>query len=285
MFKSRFFTFEGLQIHYTEWGTRGSPGVVMWHGFGRNCRDFDRLAAHMAGTNFCVCIDTPGRGLSSWSPTPKDHYRIDFLAKVADAFVNHVFGADGPQVDWVGTSMGGLVGMHAAATVLKTRIRKLILNDVGPTISKAAVERISKYSHIVPVYDTLAEMEAFFRQVYAPFGPTISDDQWMEIAITSSRRTDKGKWTVHYDPEITFGLKDPSSGDTAALDSWEQYRQVTCPMLLIWGELSDLLLPEHVEKMKAEGPQLEVAQVMGVGHAPPLNVPEHFELVTKFFAS
>ena len=158
---------EGREIHYTEWGAQHAETVIAWHGLARTGRDMDDIAAHLAQRYRVICPDTIGRGLSQWSPAPEKEYCLAFYADLARALADRLGLA---QVHWLGTSMGGAIGIHAAAGALRGRIRRLVLNDVGPQLADAAIQRIRAYAGSPPAFDTVSELEAYFRSVYKPYG-------------------------------------------------------------------------------------------------------------------
>ena len=199
---SRYATCAGYEIHYMEWGAREAPVVIAWHGLARTGRDMDELAAHLAPRYRVICPDTIGRGLSQWARAPLDEYRLSFYARIAaDLFDQLCI----DKAHWVGTSMGGAIGTVCASGLfqpqLKGRITSLLLNDNAPRLADAALERIKAYAGQPPAFDTVMELEAFFRQVYQPYG-WLSDAQWRRLTDTSTRRLPDGRVTPHYDPAM-----------------------------------------------------------------------------------
>lgn len=274
---SNYVTVLDRELHYTEWGSPEAPAIVMWHGLARTGRDFDDIAAWFAPTHRVICPDTIGRGLSQWSPRPDDEYNLDFYARLATAFVD-ALGLT--SFDWIGTSMGGAIGTVAAATHLRGRVRHLVLNDNGPSLARAAIERIRTYAGNPASFSRVSELEAYLRTVYKPFG-WLSDEQWRRLAETSVRRLPDGTVTPHYDPRmvVQFVLHPDD------YERWAEYDAVTAKTLCLRGELSDLLLPETVAEMQRRGPRCELIVVPGVGHAPALNVPGQIEPIARFLAS
>ena len=279
---SGYATCAGREIHYTEWGSQHSRTVVAWHGLARTGRDMDELAQHLCSRYRVICPDTLGRGLSQWSPDPGNEYTLAFYSRLAAELFDQLAIA---EAHWVGTSMGGSIGTICAAALaqphMKGRIRSLVLNDNAPRLADAAVARIRAYAGNPPAFDTMAQMEAFFRQVYKPFG-WLSDAQWRRLAETSARRLPDGRLTPHYDPAMVRQFTDHPN-DYAL---WEHYDAITIPVLCLRGAESDLVLRETVEEMKTRGPGsrglLRAVEVPGCGHAPALNVPEQLDLVASF---
>ncbi|RDS79998.1 alpha/beta fold hydrolase [Dyella psychrodurans] len=269
---SQYLTCEGREIHYMEWGSQHTETVIAWHGLTRNGRDMDYIARHLAQRRRVICPDTLGRGLSQWSPIPEVEYSLAFYEKLAVALVNGVGAKD---VLWLGTSMGGAIGMMATVGGLKGRIRKLVLNDFGPVTNPVAIARIKAYGTQLPVFRTMTQLEQFFREAYEPFG-WISDEQWRLIAETSMRRLPDGRVTPHYDPKIMYQIVHRPR-DRDLRDTWNR---IDIPVLCLRGEHSDLLLAEAAEQMKDRA---QVVTIPGCGHAPALNTPEQYALIENFF--
>jgi pimeloyl-ACP methyl ester carboxylesterase len=182
------------------------------------------------------------------------------------------------EAHWIGTSMGGALGIHLAAGPLKGHIRRLVLNDIGPKLGEAAVARIRTYAGNPPQFDRVAELEQYFRTVYQPFG-WLSDEQWRRLTESSTRRTADGKVTPHYDPKMVLQFECHPHD----YDLWAAWDAIDVPTLCLRGETSDLLLPETAEEMRQRGPRAAVVTIPGCGHAPALNVPDQFALVERFF--
>ena len=274
---SRYLTCEGRELHYTEWGAQHEETVIAWHGLARTGRDMDDIAAHLAQRWRVICPDTLGRGLSQWSPEPEREYCLAFYVKLAAALV------DGLRIDrfhWLGTSMGGAIGMLAGATSLRGRLRRLVLNDSGPQTADAAIERIRSYAGNPAAFDTVTELERYFRSVYTPYG-AMSDAQWRRLAETSTRRLPDGRVTPHYDPKMVMQFT--HHADDYAL--WNAWDSLDIPVLCLRGEHSDLLLPDTAEQMRRRGPRAVIATIAGCGHAPSLNTPEQFALIKRFLAA
>ncbi len=274
---SRYLRCEGRELHYTEWGAPDAPPLVMWHGLARTGRDFDELAQALAPDYRIICPDTIGRGLSQWSPDPVAEYRLDFYARLARALLDGLALA---SVRWVGTSMGGAIGMHAAATTLRDRISRLVVNDIGPELPRAAVRRILDYAGDPPAFDTVTELETWLRAAYKPYGWQ-SDEQWRRMAETSMRRLPDGRVTAHYDPAIVGQF----SHHPDDYDRWSGYDSLRMPLLLLRGAESDLLLPEVAEAMTRRGPRAQRIDFPDCGHAPALNVAPQIEAVRQFLAA
>jgi len=286
LFTSQYIDCAGVQLHYTDWGKAERGTVIAWHGLARTGRDMDELAEHLSRQGYrVICPDTVGRGLSQWSRAPEQEYCLAFYARLARELMD---GLQLRAVHWVGTSMGGAIGTLCAAGLvepsLKHRILSLVLNDNAPELAQAAIERIKAYAGQPPAFDTLTELEAFFRQVYKPFG-WLSDAQWRRLAETSMRRMPDGRVTPHYDPAMALQFTAHPNDYLI----WQHYDTITQPVLLLRGAESDLVLPETVAAMRRRGPgkrgKLKVIEVPGCGHAPALNVLQQWEWVADFIST
>ncbi len=273
---SKYLVCSGREIHYMLWGAEHRETVVAWHGLARTGRDMDYLAASLADRYRVVCPDTIGRGLSEWSPEPHVEYCLPFYAGIAESLIGQL-GID--TLHWVGTSMGGAIGMYLAGGSLRSQIKRLVLNDIGPKLGEAAVGRIRSYAGNPAQFDRVSELEQYFRAIYKPYG-WLPDEQWLQLTESSTRRTEGGKVTPHYDPKMALQFVH----HPADYDLWESYDRILAPTLCLRGESSDLLLPETAEEMRSRGPAAVVVTIGGCGHAPALNVPDQVALVRRFLA-
>ena len=282
---SHYLPCHGFNLHYTAWGDASLPVVIAWHGLARTGRDFDALAEQLSAHYRVICPDTIGRGLSQWSANPKHDYSFATYARITLDLMDalHI-----QQAHWVGTSMGGALGLVCAAGLevpaLKGRILSLVLNDIAPEISIAAVERIKAYAGQPPAFDTVPELEAFFRAAYAPFGFQ-TDAQWTHLTETSTRRLPDGRVTPHYDPQITQQF----FREVPEYPMWNEYDALHIPVMVLRGANSDLISPETIQAMHTRGPgaqgRLRSEEIAGCGHAPALNVPAQWQLVMDFLKS
>ncbi len=282
-FTSHYLTCAGREIHFTDWGAEHQKVVIAWHGLARTGRDMDELAAHLSEQGYrVICPDTIGRGLSAWSPLPKQEYCLAFYAQIAVDLFRQL---DIAQAHWVGTSMGGAIGTVCASGLvvpeMQQRILSLTLNDNGPQLADAAITRIRSYAGSPPAFNSVLELEAFFRQVYKPYG-WLSDAQWRRLTETSARRLPDGRVTPHYDPAMVEQFISHPNDYLI----WDHYDAIGVPVLCLRGENSDLLLPETIQAMRARGPgasgRLTVVEVSDCGHAPALNVPTQLDCVAEF---
>jgi len=247
--------------------------IIMWHGLARTGRDFDPAAEYFCNRYRVICPDTIGRGLSQWAFDDKD-YCLETYGNIALDLLEQL---DIQNMRWVGTSMGGALGMKLASNELKGRISHLVLNDFGPEPTKESIERILSYAGNPPSFDTMAELEFFLRTVYAPYG-YLPDCQWRMMAETSARRMDNGKITVHYDPRMVQQFVNYPTDYVL----WDAYDKVEAKTLLLRGEDSDLLPADWAREMTTRGPKCKLEEIPNCGHAPALNVSDQLNLLERF---
>ena len=249
---------------YVEWGDAENPKVLVCvHGLTRSGRDFDFLAQALAADYRVVCPDVVGRGRSDWlrnkSLYALPQYCADMTALLARLNVE--------TVHWVGTSMGGLIGM-ALASQPETPITRLVLNDVGPVITAVSLERIGTYLGAAPRFDSIEQAEAFVRFVSATFG-SFSNEQWRHLTVHVTRTAADGKVEFAYDPGIAQSFREMlAASDGKDIELWPLYDGIACPTLLLRGETSDLLTHDAALQMAGRGPRASLVEVPGVGHAP-----------------
>ncbi|MEN3111459.1 alpha/beta fold hydrolase [Uliginosibacterium paludis] len=267
----------GLQLHrmaYTDWGDPDNPDLVFCvHGLTRNARDFDRLAAALSPRYRVICSDVAGRGLSDWLLDPSGY--------VVPNYVNHMLtllarsGAE--RIHWVGTSMGGLIGMGLAA-LDQSPIRSLVLNDVGPVLDAPALRRIGEYVGRAPRFASVEEAEAYMRRVGPGFGE-LDDQAWREITLSSIRQAGEG-WCMRYDPAIGEVMR--ATVDTMDANLWPLWDRIRCPVLVLRGEHSDLLSSATLAEMTQRGPGARTVVIPDTGHAPMLMKAGEIALVSDF---
>ena len=261
------------RVVYYEWGAPDNAQVVICvHGIGRNGRDFDVLGEALAATHRVLAVDMPGRGQSEWLREPMDYVTPVYLTALTALIARS--GAD--EVSWVGTSMGGILGMVAAAQP-GTPVQRLVVNDVGPTIEPSALARIAQYFGTDPTFATYGEIAAYVRTISAPFGP-LSEAQWEHVVRTNVRQRDDGRWAIGYDPRIAI----PFRAQSAPPDLWPVWDAIRCPTLVLRGAQSDLLSAAIAQTMTTRGPRARVAEIPHVGHAPMLLSPDQVALVVDF---
>ncbi|MGC2854244.1 alpha/beta fold hydrolase [Novispirillum sp. DQ9] len=257
------FRAEGFRrMVYWEWGNPHNKNVVLCvHGLTRNGRDFDWLARALSDRYRVICPDVLGRGQSDWLDDPAGYSYAHYLADMATLIARS--GAE--TVDWIGTSMGGLIGMMLAVSD-DSPIRRLVLNDVGAFIPKAAVERLQAYVGKDPTFPNQTEAERYLRVMYQEFGD-LTDEQWGHLTRNGMRLREDGLLSPAYDPAIAEVLNAQPAQDVVMWPLWDA---VACPVLVLRGANSQLLLPETVGEMRKRGPGCEVEEFEGVGHAPAL---------------
>ncbi len=261
------------KLAYAEWrGDSDSVPVICAHGLTRNGRDFDRLAEALQPQRTVFCPDIAGRGQSDWLPNGALYGYPQYLADI-----NALIARTGAtQVDWVGTSMGGLIGMLLAA-LPQSPIRRLVINDIGPFITLAALQRIGFYVGATPGFDSVEEVETHMRKIYAPFGQ-LSDADWRHLAAHGTRTLANGQLALNYDPAIAQSF----ATMTQDADFWPYYDNITCPTLALRGALSDLLSAEVAEAMTQRGPRAQLITFPDTGHAPALMAPDQIAAVREF---
>lgn len=261
------------RVAWYEWGLADARDVVVCvHGVGRNGRDFDVLGEALGTTHRVLAPDMPGRGRSDWLADPGDYVFSTYLTTLTALIA--ASGAE--RVSWVGTSMGGLLGIVMAAQ-RDTPVARLVVNDVGPVIEPAALARIGTYLGANPSFATYDEVDAYVRTISAPFGP-LTDAQWDHVTRTNVRHDADGRWRIAYDP----GIAVPFRASPAPADLWPLWDRVTCPVLVLRGEHSDLLSRDTAAAMAERGPRAQVVEIAGVGHAPMLLDAAQVEVVAAF---
>ncbi len=271
------------RMAYWEWaGPRAdAPVLVCVHGLSRQGRDFDTLAQNLSTQYRVICPDVVGRGQSDWLPNPAG-YQVP--AYVAD-MVTLIARLDVAQVDWVGTSLGGLIGL-GLASLPQSPVRKLVLNDVGPSLRFEALQRIGSYLGLPMSFANEAEGAAYLESISKGFGPH-SSEQWAALSHPMFKPDADGRLKLHYDPMIAAPFKlitaDMAAAGEAAL--WAAYDALRCPTLLLRGAESDLLTPETAQAMTERGPKAKLHVFAGVGHAPMFVQDEQIEVVREFLLS
>jgi pimeloyl-ACP methyl ester carboxylesterase len=266
---------------YREWGDPIAARVVICvHGLTRNGRDFDTLAVSLAVAGCrVVCPDVVGRGDSGWLADPAGYGFPQYVADMT-LLLAHL---EVEAVDWVGTSMGGLIGMMLAAQP-GTLLGRLVLNDVGPFLPKAALERIAGYVGHDPRFADRAAAEAYLREIHGGFG-ALADHEWRHLTETSVVVAESGgegggqaaqALRLHYDPGIGAGFRTRPVED---VDLWAVWDRITVPSLVLRGADSGLLLPETAAEMTRRGPRAELVEIADCGHAPALMDPSQVALV------
>ena len=293
------------RVAYFDWGNPSAAFcAICVHGLSRNSRDFDFLARDLARDSRVVCMDVAGRGESEWLADKADYRFSTYLADAA-ALIARIttpppkpyFGAfrgrraanaEALRIDWIGTSMGGLIGMLLAAKA-GSPIRRLVVNDVGPFIPWGALYRLKGYVDGGRAFKGLDEVEGYLRQACEPFG-ALSDEQWRHLAEHSAEALDAGEYRLRYDPAIRHTLRGhadpefPLGPNFAGIDLWSVWTEIRCPVLVLRGAESDVLSRSTLERMRASKPGVEVVEFPGVGHAPALMSEPQIAAVREFLS-
>jgi pimeloyl-ACP methyl ester carboxylesterase len=266
------------KVSYLEWGDpRNQRVLVCVHGLTRCARDFESLAAAMSDKYRVVSVDIAGRGDSDWLADPMLYQLPQYL----NDMVTVIARLDVESVHWVGTSMGGLIGMALAAQP-GTPVQKLVINDAGPVVSKVSLERIASYVGLAPAFPNIEAAEKYVRTVSAPFGPH-SDAEWRFLTEVVMRKNADGSLRLHYDPKLAepFRALMPE-GD---MELWPVWEAIKCPTLVLRGAQSDLLTRATFEKMSSTGPKAKGVEFAGVGHAPTIMHADQIKPVRDFLLS
>ena len=274
------------QIAYSEWGHPDptQSTVICSHGFQRNKHDFDALADYLSKQGRHVfCPDTVGRGKSDWLQKPQ-HYTFEQYIADMTALIARTTAT---QIDWIGTSMGGLIGMMMAS-VPNSPIKRLVLNDISPQIPIQGLRRLSKYTNTGPTFSNQEEAKHYLKIIYASFG-NLSEAQWDTFTENSVERNSSGMYVATFDPniaqsktkehlwwELVHHPHKALEGILFDIDLWSIWLKIKCPVLIIHGLHSDILLPEHIAKMQRTHPNTDLMVVENAGHAPALlDLAEH----------
>lgn len=288
---------------YYEWGDPDSEDVVLCvHGLTRTGRDFDALADMLSSRFRVICPDVVGRGLSDWLSNPT-YYGLPQYASDMLTLISCI----GPRrLHWVGTSMGGLIGLayanliaqyqansavltpaqrHTPLQEMNARLDSIILNDVGPHIEPTSLERIGQYVGEPVDFSCFEEAVEYIQETCASFGPH-TPEQWRQLTRYVYIEY-AGRWIKHYDLSLAVGFKELSPERAAQGEAflWDAFNSLTVPTLLIRGRQSDLLSEQTCLKMLAHQPLARLTQIEGVGHAPTLMDAEQIAVVSDFLLS
>jgi pimeloyl-ACP methyl ester carboxylesterase len=267
------------RMAYWEWGDPANPRVLVCvHGLTRQGRDFDTLAQAMATDYRVVCPDVVGRGRSDWLTDPLGYQLPQYVGDMVTLLAR----LNAQTIDWVGTSMGGLIGLGLAAQA-GAPLRRLVLNDVGPTIEPLALQRIGQYLGVPARWATLDEAADAMWVISQGFGPH-TRAQWLALTEPQLKRDDDGLYKPRYDPGIAAPFRAITPEIAAAGEAllWQAWDRLTLPVLLLRGAQSDLLSPATAQAMTRRGPRAHLVELPGVGHAPTLVQPEQVAVVRDF---
>lgn len=280
-YQERFFTSaDGLQLYYRDYPGSGPVPVLCLHGLTRNSRDFARLAAHLSPRHRVLAADFRGRGRSAWDPNWQNYHPGTYVADVLQLLTH----AEVPRVALIGTSLGGIVAMLLGAAH-GARIAGIVVNDIGPEVARAGLERIASYVGRSAPAATWADAARQTRSTYELALPEFTEAQWEEYARRSWREREDGVPVPDMDPMVGEAVRQPR-GAAPAPDLWPLWPALgPIPMLAIRGVLSDLLSAETFERMAQERPNLERLVVPNRGHAPTLEEPECIAAIERFLAA
>jgi pimeloyl-ACP methyl ester carboxylesterase len=266
--------FADLRLAWLEWGEPDAGRtVVCVHGLTRNAHDFDLLARALAGRGCRVlAVDVAGRGASGWLADPSQYQLPVYVAQLERWLELLRL----PPVDWIGTSMGGLIGMVLAAEQPES-ISRLVVNDIGPFVASATLAQIRSYLGLDLVFADPAELVTHLRQIHASFGP-LTDEQWRMLALHSGRREGQGL-RLHYDPAIREPFLAAAEAD---IDLWQVWDRIGCPVLVLHGAQSVLLTDDVVAEMHRRGPAVKVVTLPGIGHAPALMADDQIQIILRW---
>ncbi|GGI52997.1 alpha/beta hydrolase [Oxalicibacterium solurbis] len=264
---------------YKEWGDPQNPATLICvHGLTRVSDDFDALAIELCGSYRIICPDVVGRGRSDRLRDPLAYQVPQYVADM----VTLIARLNVESVHWIGTSMGGLIGM-LLASLAGSPIRKLLLNDIGPTLNVPALARIGEYIGQPIRFATLEQGVEYVRQVSLSFGPH-TDAQWHKLASDVLRQDADGQWMFGYDPALGITMRGMTEQDVHQAEAllWNSYDAIACPTLLLRGAESDLLSRETAQAMTQRGPKAALIEIPGVGHAPTFVDPTQIAIARKF---
>ena len=267
------------RMAYWEWGDPANPRVLICvHGLTRQGRDFDTLAQVLASEYRVVCPDVVGRGRSDWLADPMGYQVPQYLGDMVTLLAR----VNAQTVDWVGTSMGGLIGLALAAQRGAT-LRRLVLNDVGPTIEPPALMRIGQYLGVQVRWASLDEAADAMWAISRGFGPH-TREQWLALTDPQLVRDEQGFYKPRYDPGIAAPFRAVTPEIAAAGEAllWQAWDRLSLPVLLLRGAQSDLLSAATAQAMTQRGPSARLVELPGVGHAPTLVQPDQVALVRDF---
>ncbi len=268
------------RMAYWEWAgpSKDAPVLVCVHGLSRQGRDFDTLAESLSTHYRVISADVVGRGQSDWLGNPAFYQVPNYVADM----VTLIARLDVEQVDWVGTSMGGLIGL-GLASLPKSPVKKLVLNDVGPSLRYEALQRIGSYLGQPMSFANEAEGAAYLWSISKGFGPH-TDEQWARLSHPLFKPGPDGRLVLHYDPMIAAPFKaiTPEMAVAGEAALWAAYDSLRIPTLLLRGAESDLLSADTAQAMTERGPRARLHVIEGVGHAPMLIQPEQISVVREF---
>lgn len=269
-------------IAYTDWGSPRNPHVVICvHGMTRNCRDFDYLARALQSDCRVISVDIVGRGQSDWLEHAHDYDYYPLYLSDAASLITHIQAQYQTVItlDWVGISLGGLIGMFLAIQPdIPVPINKLVISDIGPLIPEAALKRIADYIGRDPRFNSFEKFKQYMKAISVSFGP-LTEDQWDHMAVYSAREYADGSYGFRYDPRISISFRKHEIRD---IDLWQQWDQLKASTLVLRGTESDVLSAETAAQMQVRGAKARIVELPGIGHAPMLMDDQQIKIVRNF---
>lgn len=266
------------RIVYNDWGPEDADPVICVHGLTGNGHDFDYLAEALIQTDRrLIAVDLPGRGRSDFLSEPHDYNYKQYCQDLV-ALLNYLNIIEPASIDWVGVSLGGLLGIRLAG-MKNSPIRRLIINDIGPEVPQDALDFIYKVIEQTYKFDTIADLEQRMRETRGLTWGPVTDEQWKHMAEHNARALDDGQITYAYDPDIAVVFEDEPTGET---DLWPYWDRITCPTMVIQGKKSLLLTDETIENMQSRGPHFDLVTFEDCGHVPSLMAPEHIKAIEEW---
>ena len=264
-----------VRVVFSEWGNSACFPIVCLHGLTGNGHDFDFIAPHLVEEGYrVIAIDLPGRGRSDFLEDPQQYHYATYLQVIYAVLAN----LDIHEADWLGVSLGGLLGLRAIADK-KLSIRRLILNDIGPEVPQAALDFIYQVIKKPYYFESRDALQLRMRETRGLTWGPVSDLQWAYMAEHNVRKLGNGVYSYAYDPEIAHVFQTEPIGNK---DLWACWQAIHCPVLLLQGGKSVLLTQEIIEKMRASGPSFELAAFEDCGHVPSLMAPQQIHRVVDW---
>ncbi len=266
------------RIVYNDWGPEDGNPIICVHGLTGNGHDFDFLAENLIlHGHRLICVDMPGRGRSDFLDDPLDYNYEQYIQDLM-ALLAHLDLTEPGSVDWLGVSMGGLLGIYLAG-VPNSPIKRMMINDVGPEVPMAALKFIHKVISQTYIFDNIPDLETRMRATRGLTWGPVTDEQWKHMAEHNARATSDGRITYSYDPNIAVVFEDSPIGD---VDLWNYWDEITCPLLVMQGKQSVLLTKKMIKAMKKRGPEFDLEVFKGCGHVPSLMAPDQISVIRNW---
>lgn len=279
-----YITQTGYQnVVYSDFGDHNKKLIICVHGLTGNGRDFDYLAPALVDQGYrVIAIDMPGRGRSDFCEDPSHYCYKDYMS-VLESLLAHLNVTEPKSIDWIGTSMGGLLGFRMAG-IEGTPIKRMIINDVGPSVPQDALDFIEEYVSRDYEFESVNALRDFMKQMRGPSYGLVTDEQWLHMAQTNSKPLDNGKVTYGYDPKIAFMFGKEPVGET--VDLWRYWEKMGTPTLVLRGADSAVFPKDIAEKMTRTGPgklgKMTLETLEGCGHVPSLMAPYQIEMIVDW---